>query len=225
MTDKIQEITEKIYNDGVIKAKNDSDQIISDAKARADEIINSAKNTQQELLDTAQKLANEIKQKTNTELQLAGRQFISKLKQQITQTICTSQVKGHIKNALSDNDFIKEILLHIVKNWSSQKSEDIDLKILLSEQKEKELRTFFESKARDTLDKGVEIEFDSNIKSGFKISPKNGSYFLSFSEKDFENYFKSYIKDNTRKLLFDSVEKESKILYYAIKVDIKPEKT
>ena len=208
MTDKIQEITEKIYNDGVIKAKNDSEQIIADAKAQVNEILNSAKKAQRELLIKAQNQANEIKQKTNTELQLAGRQFISKLKQQITQIISTSQVKGQFKNALSDNDFIKEILLHIVKNWNPQKSEDINLKVLLSEQKEKELMVFFESKARDTLDKGVEIKFDSNINSGFKIGPKDGSYFLSFSDKDFENYFKSYIKDSTKKLLFDSAEKE-----------------
>ncbi len=208
MTDKIQEITEKIYNDGVIKAKNDSEQIIADAKAQVNEILNSAKKAQRELLIKAQNQANEIKQKTNTELQLAGRQFISKLKQQITQIISTSQVKGQFKNALSDNDFIKEILLHIVKNWNPQKSEDINLKVLLSEQKEKELMVFFESKAQDTLDKGVEIKFDSNINSGFKIGPKDGSYFLSFSDKDFENYFKSYIKDSTKKLLFDSAEKE-----------------
>lgn len=208
MTDKIQEITEKIYNEGVTKAKNDSDQIIADAKVQAGEIINSAKKEQQVLLDKAQKHADELKQKTNTELQLAGRQFMSKLKQQITQIISTSQVKGQFKNTLSDNDFIKEILLHIVKNWNPQKSEDINLKVLLSEQKEKELMAFFESKARDTLDKGVQIKFDSNINSGFKIGPKDGSYFLSFTDKDFENYFKSYIKDRTKQLLFDSAEKE-----------------
>lgn len=208
MTDKIQEITEKIYNDGVIKAKYDSEQILAKTRVQADEIISSAKKAQQELINEAYKKADEIKQKTNTELQLAGRQFISKLKQQITQIINTSQVAGQFKNILSDKDFMKEILLQILKNWNPQKSEDISFKVLLPESKEKELMTFFESKARETLDKGVEIKFDSNISSGFKISPKDGSYYLSFSDQDFENYFKSYIKESTKKLLFDPAEKE-----------------
>lgn len=43
MTDKILEITEKIYNEGVIKAKEDAEQIIAEAKSKAHEIIEAAK--------------------------------------------------------------------------------------------------------------------------------------------------------------------------------------
>ena len=42
MTDKILEITEKIYNDGVIKAKEDAEQLIAEAKNKANQIIESA---------------------------------------------------------------------------------------------------------------------------------------------------------------------------------------
>ena len=48
------------------------------------------------------------------------------------------------------------------------------------------------------------IEFDSETKDGFKIAPKNGNYTISFSAGDFENFFKSYFREKTKELLFES---------------------
>jgi len=208
MTDRIQEITEKIYNEGVVKAKEDADLIIAEARTKADEIVNSAKKMQTELLEEAQKQTTELKRKSEAELQLAARQFISKLKQQITNLVTTSQVNDSVKNVFNDQNFVQEIIQTIIKNWNPQSSDQLDLKVLLPEKKEKELAEFFNLKTRETLGRGVEFKFDSTLETGFKIGPKDGSYILNFSDKDFENYFKSYFKDQTKRLLFDSVDKE-----------------
>lgn len=208
MTDKIQEITQKIYNEGVIKAKEDADKIIADAKIKAEAILLSAKKMQEEIIDKAQKQAEEIKRKTNTEMQLAARQFTSKLKQNITGVISTSQVDGTIRDAVNDIDFIKNIIQIIVSNWKPEKSEDLNIKLLLPEKNEKAFTAFFDSKINETLNKGVEVKFDSKLDTGFQIGPHDGSYILSFTDKDFENYFKSYFKERTKKLLFDSEQQE-----------------
>ncbi|MEN8117543.1 MAG: V-type ATP synthase subunit E [Bacteroidota bacterium] len=208
MTDKIEEITKKIYNEGVIKAKKDTDQIIDDAKAKAEEIIHSAKKVQKEIIEQAKQQADELKQKTDTEIQLAARQFTSRLKQQITEIVTTSQVDNQIKQAFNDSGFIKEMILTIIKNWNPQKPDELDLRLLLPESKEKEIENFFDSKTNETLGKGVELKLDPKLESGFKIGPKDGSYVISFSDKDFENYFKRYFKDRTKRLLFASVDNE-----------------
>lgn len=208
MTDKIKEITEKIYNEGIIKAKEDADQIIAEAKNKAGEIISLAKKEQEELIKKAQEQAEEIRTKTNAEMQLAARQFISKLKQQITGLISTSQVNGYIKEAFNDTSFLKEIILTIIKNWNPQKQDELNLKVLLPEKAEKEFSTFFDSKAIKTLNNGVEVQFDKKLENGFKIGPQDGSYLISFTDKDFENYFKGYFKDRTKKLLFESQDEE-----------------
>ena len=204
MTDRIEELTQKIYNEGVVKAKADADQIIAEAKSKAEEIVDSAKKVQAEILEKAKKEADEIKKKTDAEMQLAARQFTSNLKQKISGVVTTSQVGNNVKEAFNDADFVKEIIIKIVSNWNPEKSEGLDLKILLPEKDEKEFTAFFEKKAAETLNKGVEIKFDSKLESGFKIGPKDGSYILSFSDRDFENYFKSYFKEKTKKLLFES---------------------
>lgn len=204
MTNKILEITEKIYNEGVVKAKTDAGQIIAEAKEKASEILKDAKKQEEKILDDAHKKALEIKTNSNTEMQLAARQFTSNLKQKITNTIVATQTENLIKVGFNDKEFIKNIILSTIQNWNPQKTEELDLRILLPKNEEKELASFLENKTKDQLNKKVFIEFDSETKDGFKIAPKNGNYTISFSAGDFENFFKSYFREKTKELLFES---------------------
>ncbi|WP_319480324.1 V-type ATP synthase subunit E [uncultured Draconibacterium sp.] len=208
MTDKIQEITQKIYNEGITKAKDDADQLIAEAKEKADAIIRSAKKTQEELIRDAQKKAAEDKKRTEAELQLAARQFISHLKQQITNLISTAQINSPVNEAFNDSDFIKKIILTLIEKWDPKAGKSMDLHLLLPPDDQQELTAFLQQKATEAMNKGIEITMDPKIKSGFKIGPKDGSYLISFTAQDFANYFKLYFKNGTKKLLFDAVETE-----------------
>jgi V/A-type H+-transporting ATPase subunit E len=128
---------------------------------------------------------------------------MSKLKQQITNMVTAIQVDPPVNEAFNDIEFIKKIILSTIQNWNPQKSEESDLKFMLPEKNKKEFTLFFESRAIDALNKSIDIEFDSKTNKGFKIGPKDNSYIISFSDKDFENYFKQHIKDRTKRLLFD----------------------
>lgn len=204
MTNKILELTEKIYNEGVVKAKEQADQIIADAKKEADKIIKSAKKQELEIVEQAKNQSAEFKKNTNSELQLAARQFISKLKQQIADLVTADQVEAPMKDVFNDNEFVKSLILTLIKNWNPQKPEELNMTILLPEKNEKEFFEFFEAKALNALNQGINIQFDAKIIDGFKIGPKNGSYIISFSDQDFENYFKGYLKEKTKKQLFSS---------------------
>lgn len=206
MTDKVQELTEKIYNEGIGKAKADAEKIISEAKKEAARIIQDAKNKSEELLTQAGKETAEMKKNSNAELQLAARQFVSHVKQQITNAVTAAQVEESVREAFNDADFLKSMIIAMVKNWNNQNHEQPELCLLLAENEEKKLSGFFESKAFSELNKGIEIKWDDKLKNGFKIGPKDGSYILQFSDSDFENYFKKYFKERTRNLLF--VKKE-----------------
>ncbi|MCK3684488.1 V-type ATP synthase subunit E [Maribellus sp. YY47] len=205
MADRIEEITQKIYNEGVVKAREDARIIISEATSKAAEMVNEAKRQEAEIIGKAQQNAEEIKKKTEVELQLAARQFISALKQKINGLITTQQTENQIKEAFKDQAFIKEIILTTVQNW--KQDDGADLLVLLPEKKRKELAAFFDAKAMEVMNKSVEVRVDPQIESGFRISPKNGSYFISFTDTDFINYFKRYLRERTQRLLFDSFEK------------------
>ena len=202
MTKKILELTEKIYNEGVEKAKKEAELILSNAKKEANNIIDEAISKEKDIAEQAQKQAEELKKNTVSEIRLAARQFISNLKQQISKLITTAQVESPVREAFNDTKFVESIILTIIKNWNPQNPEDLNISLLLPQKEEKQLADFFNNKAYDLLDSGLEINFDPTIKSGFKIGPKDSSYYISFTDKDFENYFKNYLKDRTRKMLF-----------------------
>lgn len=204
MTDRIEEITQKIYNEGVEKAKEDARRIISDARLKAEEIVSEAKKQEADIILKAQLQAGEIQKKTDTELQLAARQFFSTIKQRTTGLITAKQVEDQVEKAFNDKDFIQKIILIIVQNW--KKDSDENLQLFLPEKYRNDVDTFFEDKALNAMNKKVEVRFDQQIESGFKIGPKDGGYIISFTDADFINYFKRYLKERTRKLLFESVE-------------------
>lgn len=203
MTKKILELTEKIYNEGIEKANKEAESIIANAKKEADKIINAAKIKEKEIAEQEQKQADELKKNTDSEIRLAAQQFISNLKQQISMLITSAQLEAPVKEAFNDKEFVQNIMLTIINNWNPQKPEDINISLLLPEKDEKELSEFFNAKAKELLNSGLEINFMPGIKSGFKIGPKDSNYYISFTDKDFENYFKNYLKDKTKKMIFD----------------------
>jgi len=203
MTKKILELTEKIYNEGVEKAKKEAELIIVNAKKEADNIIATAKHKEEEIVETAKKQAAEIKKNSDTEIRLAARQFVSELKQQIAGLIVTEQTESSVKQAFEDDSFVKNMILTIIENWNPQKPEELDINLLLPAKEEKMFMDFFMQKAKKTLESGLEINFKPNMQSGFRIGPKDGSYHISFTDKDFENYFKDYLKPKTKKMLFE----------------------
>lgn len=208
MTDRIEEITQKIYNEGITKAKRDAEKLISEAKEKAEAIIRSAKKTEEKIINDAQKKALEEKKRGEAELKLAAQQFISHLKQQITNLISTAQVDNPVKEAFKDDDFIKQIILKIIEKWEPENQEKMDLTLLLSPNDQKELSDFLHAKATEAMNNGIVIREDPTLESGFRIGPKEGSYLINFTAQDFTNYFIQYLKNETKKLLFDAAEKD-----------------
>ncbi|WP_297091204.1 V-type ATP synthase subunit E [uncultured Draconibacterium sp.] len=203
MTDRIEEITQKIYNEGITKAKSDAEQLMADARHKAEEIIAAAQKTHEEIIRDAQKKAQEKKQHTEAELQLAARQFMSHLKQKITHLICTVQADNPVREAFNDTAFIQKLMLTSIEKWHPESAEEMNLKIVLPARLQKELTEFLQLKATDAMDKGLEISMDPKLETGFKIGPKDGTYHISFTAQDFANYFKPYFKDKTKEFLFN----------------------
>jgi len=204
MENRIDEITRKIYNEGVIKAKEDAEQVLSEARLQAENIIKEAHNKHAHLISNAHQEAKEIKQKTESELKLAGRQFISNLKQQISELITTRQVKEPVENMFNDTEFLQQTILSVIKQWDAENTNELE--ILLPMMHRQEIDEFFKSKAIETLNKGLVVNYDERLGQGFKIGPKDGGYFINFTDQDFINYFKQYLRENTNKLLFDQTE-------------------
>jgi V/A-type H+-transporting ATPase subunit E len=199
MQSKLQELTDKIYQEGLDKGNEEAKAIIESAKKEAAEIIESAKKQASGIIDDAQKNAAETLKNTESEIKLSSKQAINSLKQEITDTINDKVIQQATGKAF-DTAFLKTVVETTLKNWSASQSSDIS--ILLPAEQEKELSGAFSKSVKDLLDKGLEIKFTNTVKAGFQISPKDGSYKVSFTELDFENFFKQYLRPKLIDILF-----------------------
>lgn len=211
MSDKIKKLTEKIYDEGIVKAREEASEIISNAKNEAAKIIVAAKADEAKILKAARNKAKELDEMTKVEIQLASRQAISNVKQQIQEIVTTAQVNAPIEEVFQDIDFIKKAILTLIHNWQTNQDGETDLHILLPEEVEKKISSFFNTNALNLLNKGVTLITEPKLTNGFKVKPKNGGYIISFTDNDFKEYFKQYLKNSTADLLFkNSKELETK---------------
>ncbi len=205
MQNKLQELTEKIYQEGVEKANKEAEQIVAEATKQAEEILAKANKQSEATLEKARKESEELKSNALNELQLSARQAISDLKQQVADLIQAKTIEPETKGAFSDTGFTAKIIETIVKNWNPGESDNVDLTVLLPADKQKEFETYFKTKADELLKKGLEVDFNDRIKGGFKIGPRDGGYLVSFTDEDFDHFFKIYLRPRLIELLFDKV--------------------
>lgn len=202
MQTKLQELTDKIYQEGVAEANKEAEKILSKAKKDAQSHIAKAKKEAEELMAHAEKDAEELKKNTLNELQLSARQALSDLKQKVVSLIETKTIKPETSKAFKNEDFILDVIKTIVENWNPESGEPVQLEAILPKSQQKDIQAYFKTKAGAVLDKQLEVSFSDKIKNGFKIGPKDGGYQVSFSDDDFENFFQAYLRPRLIELLF-----------------------
>ena len=203
MQNKIQELTEKIYQEGIEKGNAEARQIVENAKTEASEIIKNAQKEAEDIINAAKKKADEYRNTTETELRLSSKQAVNAVKQQITDVVNGQITSVAVKGALDDKEYIKQILEKMLGNWASS-GQSMDLNVLIPEKDEKQLSDYFKKSAKALLDKGVEINSDPSVKAGFQLSPKDGSYKVSFTDNDFINFFKQFLRPKLVEILFSA---------------------
>lgn len=201
MEQKIKELTEKIYKEGVEKGESQAQKIIDEAREKANSIIAEAKTDAEKIKADAKQQAEELKRNTEAEIKLSGGQALSAIKQQIVDLITAGTVDAGMNKALSDPSTIKDFVATIIQNWKA--GNDIPhLEALLPAQKQAELEKAFQKSGSDLLNKGLSISFSKSVKAGFRIGPKDGAFKISLTDEDFAEFFKEYLRPRTRQWLF-----------------------
>lgn len=194
--DKIQELTTKLYAEGVEKGKGEAEKIIADATNQKNSMLEEAKTTAKEIITAANKEAAELKKHTEAELKLYANQSSQALKTEITNLITDKIAVSSIKSALEDKEFIQKLIVEMVQNWA--KTEDLTIGVENAE----ELTSYIASNSKKLLDDGLTIETVNGIKTGFTVSPEDGSYVVKFGEEEFIEYFKEFLRPQIQQLLF-----------------------
>ena len=198
MENKIQELTDKIYKEGVDKANAEAQQLLIKAPEEASSIVEKAKIEAVSIIDNAKKESDELMQNTKSELKLFSALAVSALKTEITNLLSNESVSTSVKNLTQDANFLNEFILKMAQEWAKEQN------IVISTKDADSLTAFFATHAKQILDKGVEIKQVNNIDTLFSISPADGSYKINFGDDEFISYFKAFLRPKLITLLFGS---------------------
>ena len=203
MQNKLQELTDKLYNEGLSKGKQEAEEMVAKAKKDAAAILADATAESDKIVSAAQKDALDIKQKMGTEIKMAFRQTITTLKNQIENTLISNSINKPVTAVADNTSFLKELIMSAISAFNPKGSDMVSLSLLLPENKRIELESFFKSEATKQIKDSVEIKFDNKIQNGFKIGPAKEGYHISFTDKDLQHLFSEFLKPKTREFLFN----------------------
>ncbi|MDR1896273.1 MAG: hypothetical protein LBR10_05735 [Prevotellaceae bacterium] len=210
MSNKLHELTEKLYNEGLSKGQQEAETILKQAKQEADKIVSEAKHKAADIESAAQKLAEETKANADAEIKLAGRQIINEIKQTVENLILTETISSDIRNAFNDVSFIQSLIKTATEKFDLGNSENFSLSIAIPEEQKEALSEYIKEKVSSKLSSSIEIKGDKRLKSGFRIGSEKEGYYISFTDEDFDNLFKAYLRPKVSDLLFVRQNQEIK---------------
>ena len=203
MQNKLQELTDKLYNEGLSKGKKEAEDLKAAAVKESDRIIADARKEAGRIIADARKEAEELRtRRVGNDIRMASSQAISAVKQQIESIIISKAISSDIKKNLEDPELVKSLLTTVAKAFNAADAAPAGLEAVLPASMQESLREYFQQNAADAMDKGIDVTFSKQIQGGFRIGPKDGGYMISFAEGDFENILTEYLRPTARKLLF-----------------------
>ena len=198
--DKLQELTQKLYEEGLAKGKQDGEALLEKAKSEAEGIVKQAQEEAEAILAKARKDAEDFKVKVEGDVKMAAQQAVQATRTDIENLVVSKVVDGTVDKALANEDYIKGIITAVAQKFSAD--EPADLSLVLPENLRKSLEPFVKNELGKLLGKGVDATFSKKVAGGFKIGPKDGGYFVSLTDETFKDLIGSYLRPATKKLLF-----------------------
>ena len=196
MENKIQELTDKIYREGVEKGNEEAQRLVSNAREEAAKILEEARKEAEAIKAAARKSAAETAENTQSEIKLFAGQAVNALKTEVASLLTNQVVSKAVKDFVADKDYLNKFIVSLATQWAADEA------IVISTADVEGLKKYFAANAKAVLDKGVKIEQVNGNKTLFTISPADGSYKVNFGEEEFENYFKDFLRPQLVEMLF-----------------------
>lgn len=198
----MQALTDKLYQDGLSKGKEEGERLLQEAKAQASRIVESAQEQAKEIVEKARKEAEDLKNNTLTEIKITSRQMISTLKEEVENHLMQRSLAPALHSAMEQVEFVQLVIVKAMECFKPAEHNGLSLELLLPEDYRNRFDKFLEGQLGADLKAGLEVKFDGELKGGFKIVNKAEGYQLSFTEEDFMALFEEYARPRIKQLLF-----------------------
>lgn len=177
MTEDLQAILDKIQQDGIEKAEEKADEIISTARAEANNLVQQAKKEAASLVENAKSEADAFEKRAAESIRQSARNTVMKVENALQQMF-DKVLLEQINQQMSDNTIMAEIMRTVINHYIEENPEPLTIKA--TTRVIELLRHELQGKMSD---KGVEIVIDQNSGRGFSITMDKGRIEHTFTSK------------------------------------------
>lgn len=200
MQNKLQELTDKLYQEGLAKGKTEGDRYLQKAREDAERIVADAREEAAQMIRKASADIEDLKAKAKSDIRMASEQSLQATRKDIENLLVGKICDKGVNELLGDAGLLKEIILTVAQKFSA--TESADLKLILPENLRSQLEPWVEAELKTALKGEIKADFSKKIAGGFNVGPKDGSYFISMSDETFRALIGEYLRPVTRKILF-----------------------
>ena len=196
MDSQIQALTEKVYQEGVLKGEQEAAKILADAQAQAEQVERDARARAEQIIAEAQRSASELKSNTERELKLNASKLIEATKASIVDVLAGRIASDSVQALTANPELLQRVVLEIAKGF------DLKHGVEITSSQAEELKAYFAQNAKALLEEGLTIKQVAGKATQYTIRPQNGSFKVEIGEQEFVELFKSILRPQLAQELF-----------------------
>jgi V/A-type H+-transporting ATPase subunit E len=198
--DKIQKICDVLKKETLEPAKQEVKQMLENAKMQADQILLQAKKEAESILKTTKEEQEKQNKIFASSLNLACRQTLEGLKEQIQQKLFNENISQVLQQELRKSDVLAKLINTIVEAIQKEGTKAHLSAYIPREVPAKEVNDLLLQKTKEMLEeKGVVL---GDFFAGVKVEMKDDRITLDITDDSLKHIVASYIQRDFRDRLF-----------------------
>lgn len=201
MAEELKHLIEQIQKEGVEKANEQADTIISQAKEKAAKIVAEAEEKAHSILKKAKDESEAFAERSVKTLEQAARDLLITVGQGCEKVVGAT-LGQEVQTTLS-GDFLQKLILNVIEQGKGS-----GLRLSVSENDMQALAAFCAEQAKQA---GSEIELvsDAEVLSGFKVEFKDRNVYLDYTGEAIANALGAFLRPELAKTV-SSIAREQK---------------
>ncbi|MDP8267043.1 MAG: V-type ATP synthase subunit E family protein [Candidatus Aceula meridiana] len=202
MAKQVQELIDKIKQEGFLAAKEKAQTIEASAQEKAKVIVEQAQKQEKDILDTAHREAERLEETAKAAIKQAARDMVLDLRREI-QKILNTIIKKDVKESLSP-EALAGIITEVAKNFCEKTDASADIKVVLGKSDLESLKKGAIAKIQEEIKQKITFESSEEIAAGFTISFDSGKSSFDFTDESLSEYLSAYLNPEIGALVKDS---------------------
>lgn len=182
MADDLQQLIERIQQEGLAKAEGEARRIVEEARAEAEALRRDAEAQARAIVEAAEGEARTFAERGNKALEQAARDVILSVRQAVDDTF-QALVRQTVGDALT-LDTVKQMMVKVVEGYCARQGQCSEIDLMVNPGDQQPLVDFFLKTYREAIDKGIEIHADAGVVKGFRVSVEGEHLHHDFTQQE-----------------------------------------